>query len=91
MPRDLEGRTCASCGSAIVRVPNRGPLPTFCSPRCRWAKGHKCDTDRRAKLRAGLSCEVCGVSLGEAKRLNRFCSMACSQRKRRKGVTNAVS
>ncbi|MBP3959587.1 hypothetical protein J8F10_30450 [Gemmata sp. G18] len=90
MVRSVENRACAHCAGPIARVPVRGPLPTYCGSACRWAAGHKRDSDRRRGERSALTCEGCGAGFSGGKRKNRFCSPGCCQRRRRK-VSQFVS
>lgn len=79
----MEGPSeCAFCGEALTRRGARGPLPTYCSAKCRAAAGH-----RRAKAAGRVQrkptpprvweCVQCGVSFEGRKR--KYCSKRCGR------------
>lgn len=85
MPRTVEeGRTCAHCASPIVRVPKRGPLPTFCTSTCANSAKHAEGAAERAKNRLGLVCVGCGVTFDADRWKRKFCNPECRTRNRRR-------
>lgn len=76
--RTVAGKSCVGCGCVITRpIGRRGPLPRYCSTRCRWATGNRAGSARRRAARVGLTCERCSGTFDGVKRRNRFCSRKC--------------
>lgn len=84
-------RGCPQCGDIVVRVRPTGPVPTYCSHKCRSRADHERRAEaisasgRRATLIAreavARSCKRCGEPIPVTRTLNAvYCSAACSRR-----------
>lgn len=68
---------CVVCGNDNP-VPNRGPLPLYCSATCR-RKGQPSRKSRKSPTRAAARCAACGIEVPRPHRgaARRYCSMTC--------------
>ena len=80
---ELQGPSeCAFCGEVLVRRGSRGPLPTYCSARCRSAAGYlRAKTSGRVRRKPTpprvWECVQCGAPFEGRKR--KYCSKQCGR------------
>lgn len=73
MPQRL-ATSCRTCGDAI-EVKSRGPLPLYCSVRCRSSASSR--SAAAVESRSRLRCVQCGITFSGRKVTQRFCSVGC--------------
>lgn len=69
------------CGAELRRKSDSGPLPKFCSAKCRAARHHELERQERMRVREGRTCarEGCEEPIpAEADGNKRYCSRSCT-------------
>lgn len=92
----MQDPTCPVCGAGVHRKSPTGPLPTYCSTRCRSRAAYvkQKAAGRRGGPKLDLptrSCVICGGEFKPKRHASRTCSRSCSARLHRDSPTEVCA